>query len=229
MTSASGASSGVRRLREGGRREGYLIPRNHMGKLTTTLLTGAALIALSAASAEAKPVLLDRNGLKVTSSTMHYKTDINGSPITVVTLTLPSETFTGNHSTMYKKTKDLAPGEVWLTLTANGAHCSNATGKNGQKAKFSKDPNARIKAYTYKSPGTHTFFTSQGATGHCTGTLTLYAPAYELKSKTATADTFDGYNAIRFTTTTTTTGTKHKKHENKFEFVAKEPWTINIE
>lgn len=199
-----------------------------MGKLTTTLLTGAALIALSVAPAGAKPALLIKSGLKVVSSTMHYKTDINNPGRTVVTLTLPSETFTGNHSTMYKKTKDLTPGEVWLSLTANGAHCFNATGKNGQKASFTKDHNAKIKAYTYKSPGTHTYFTSKGATGHCTGTLTLYAPAYELKSKTATNDAFDGYDAIRFTTTTTTTGTKHKKNKNRFEFRAKEPWTINI-
>jgi hypothetical protein len=199
-----------------------------MGKLTTNLLTGAALIALSAAPAAAKPVLLIKDGIRVASSTMHYKTNINSPGPTVVTLTLPSETFTGNHSTMYKKTKDLTPGEVWLSLTANGNHCSNATGKNGQKASFTKDMNAKIKAYTYKSPGTHTYFTSKGASGHCTGTLTLYAPAYELKSKTATTDAFDGYDAIRFTTTTTTTGTKHKKHKNKFEFRAKEPWTINI-
>lgn len=200
-----------------------------MYKLTTTLLTGAALIALSAAPALATPALLIKNGIKVASATIHYKTDINDPGRTVITETLPSEAFTGNRSTMYKKTKDLAPGETWLSVTANGKHCFDFTGTSGQKEKFSKDGNAKVAVYTYKSAGTHTFFTSKGATGHCTGTLTLYAPAYELKSKTASNDTFDGYDAVKFTTTTTTTGTKHKKNKNKFELIAKEPWTINIE
>lgn len=201
-----------------------------MNNLMKTLLAGAALTALSAAPALAgsRPVLLVPHGIKVTSGAVHYKTHIQSPGRTVVTLTLPSEAFTGNRSTMYKKTKDLAPGETWLTVTANGQHCSDFTGKVGQKETFSKDKNAKIKAYTYKSPGTHTFFTSNGATGHCTGTLTLYAPAYELKSKTAATDTFDGFDAVRFTTTTTTTGKMHK-NKNRFELRAKEPWTINIE
>jgi hypothetical protein len=200
-----------------------------MNRLTTTLLTGAALIALSAAPtlAISSPVLL-KTGMKGVTGAIHYKTNIHTPGLTVVTETLPSETFTGNHSTMYRKTKNLAPGEVWLTITANGQHCSNFTGGAGQKAKNSKDANAKIAVYTYKSAGTHTFFTSNGATGHCTGTLTIYAPAYELKSKTAMTDAFDGLDAIRFTTTTTTTGTKHRKKKHRFEFIAKEPWTINI-
>jgi hypothetical protein len=201
-----------------------------MGKLTTTLLTGVALIALSAAPALAgfPPVLLAKNGIRGVTGTVHYKTDIHNPGMTVITETLPSETFTGNHSTMYKKTKNLVPGETWLTLTANGQHCYDFTGSSGQKESFSKDANAKIAAYTYKSAGTHTYFTTNGATGHCTGTLTLYAPAYELKSKIATRDAFDGYDAVKFTTTTTTTGTKHKKKKHKFELKAKEPWTINI-
>lgn len=199
-----------------------------MYNLTKTLLAGAALVALSAAPAVSKPALLVPHGIKVVSGMVHHKTNISNPGRTVLTLTLPSETFTGNHSTMYRKTKNLSPGETWLTLTANGQHCSNLTGLNGQKARFSKDHNARIKAYTYKSPGTHTYFTSNGATGHCTGTLTLYAPAYELKNATAATDSFDGLDTIRLTTTTTSTGTKHKKTKNRFQLTAREPWTINI-
>lgn len=201
-----------------------------MNSLMKTLLAGAALTALSSAPALAAhgPVLLVPHGIKVTSGTVHYKTSIQTPGRTVVTLTLPSETFTGNRSTMYKKTKNLFPGETWLTVTANGQHCSDFTGKVGQKISFSKDKNAKIKAYSYKSPGTHTFFTSNGATGHCTGTLTLYAPAYELKSKTAATDSFSGYDAVRFTTTTTTTTNMHR-NKNRFELRAREPWTINIQ
>lgn len=201
-----------------------------MDRLTTTLLAGAALIAFSAAPtlAVSRPALLIHNGNRAVSGTLHYKTDVHNPGRTVATLTLPSETFTGNRSTMYRKTKNLTPGETWLTVTSKGQHCSDFTGSHGQKESFSKDHNAKIKAYTYKSPGTHTFYTSKGATGHCTGTLTLYAPAYELKSRSATTDAFDGYDAVKFTTTTTTTGTMHKKKKHKFEDRAKEPWTINI-
>jgi len=199
-----------------------------MNKLTTTLLAGAALTALTAAPVLAKPALLIHNGVKVVTATLHYKTDVQNPGRTVITETLPSEVFTGNRSTMYKKTKNLTPGETWLTVTSKGEHCFDFTGATGQKETFSKDSNARIKAYSYKSAGTHTFFTTNGATGHCTGTLTLYAPAYELKSQTAATDSFDGFDTVKFTTTTTTTGTKHKQKKNKFELRAKEPWTINI-
>jgi hypothetical protein len=199
-----------------------------MDKLTTTLLAGAAIAALSAAPVLAKPALLIHNGIKVVTATIHYKTDVQNPARTVITETLPSEVFTGNRSTLYKKTKNLTPGETWLSVTAQGKHCFDFTGTSGQKETFSKDSNAKVKAYTYKSVGTHTFFTTKGATGHCTGTLTMYAPAYELRSKIAATDSFDGFDAVKFTTTTTTTGTKHRQKKHRFELRAKEPWTINI-
>ena len=187
-----------------------------MDKLTTTLLTGAAMGALSVAPAMATtshhPMLAVKtsHGAISVRGNFHSKTDVHTPGVTRYTYTFPTTfKFTGNESTMYKNTVDLQ-GIVWYTVSSGG-HCVNLP---GQKAHAIKDPDAKIKMHTSK---VHVTLSA------CTGTLTFYGPAYRLNNKNASSDTFQWLDKVRFTTTST--GGKVNKYEDK----AVANWDITID
>src|SRR5215469_2708826 len=185
-----------------------------MDKLTTTLLTGAALGALSVAPAMATthhPMLAVRtaHGAMTVRGIVHSKTSIHTPGVVKYTFTFPTTfKFTGNESTMYKNPIDLQ-GIAWYTVSSGG-HCVDIP---GQKAHAILDPNAKIKMHTSKAHIT---------VSACTGTLTFYGPAYRLNNKNASSDTFKWLDKVRYTTTST--GGAVTKHTN----TAVANWAITI-
>ncbi|MBV9571867.1 MAG: hypothetical protein JO056_11560 [Alphaproteobacteria bacterium] len=194
-----------------------------MDKLTTTLLTGAALTAFAAAPAAAggwhlpkhmpKMAVMTAKGAIVIGDKKHQKTLVaNGShhPSTFTfTFTYYSTNFTFAASTAYKTPKQLG-GFAWYTVSSGG-HCVNFV---PQKAKaVALGGNGKAKVTTFKSHVT---------IGSCTGTLTFYSPQYTLKSKVATSSNVDLNDIAQvktsYTTTTTTAGGKHKKHKHKNKY-----------
>lgn len=158
-----------------------------MDNLTKTLLTGAAVSALAAVPAMAGvhlAVSQGHNGLRLAGST-HYKSSFAPTKATNVTQTV-TYTFTGHESTMYHKAVLLGHPNGWITETSGmPGVCQTIP---GQKAKASKDPHAKIKAY---AASTHvTVASTTGGFPGCTGTVLQYQPKYTLKDKNATQDTF---------------------------------------
>jgi len=102
------------------------------------------------------------------------------------------------------------PGGTWFTVTSGG-HCASVP---GQKIHATKDPHARIKVYTSKK---------HLSLSICTGTLTLYGPAYRLNDKNATTDSFRFSDEEKYTTTSS--GGKKHKYDKTFVNV----WDITID
>jgi len=194
-----------------------------MDKLTTTLLTGAAMSALSVvpALAGAHPMMAVKtaHGAISMKGNTHYKTGIHNPGRTVFTVTFGNFTYTGARSTLYHKTVDVGPPFVWYTVSTGG-HCVNY---HFQHPKATKSTVAKIKVYTTKI---HTTVHTTNGETVCSGTLTFYGPSYELKSMTATMDSFQMNDGAYFTTTTTTTGTKHKKKKHKYDEVGRENFKL---
>jgi len=195
-----------------------------MDKLTTTLLTGAALGALSFVPAVAGQshhpmlALLTKDGAVTVKGLSHFKTSMYNAGTkkytTIYTYTTKGgfgslgggKTWhdTGSEAELYKQTVDLTGAVIFYTITAGG-HCADAP---NQSAKITGKPsNGKGSVYSVKS---------KVNLGVCTGTLTFYGPAYELKSKTATQDNESFTDTAKDTVTTTTTGTKHKHNKYKF-------------
>ena len=188
-----------------------------MHNLTKTLLLGAAGSALAVApSLAAAPHLVravpTAHGLVFKTGSVHFKTPVTpkcNKANTKCKTIFPNGTLTvtGNRSTMYLTFKKLGGGETWLT--SDGAHhCVTYP----SKARASKDVNATIKKYSFKSHVTIT----QG-TFHCTGTLTFYAPNYELTNNSISQDTFKWNDTIKF-----------KSGSTYYTWIAQQKYTVNI-
>ncbi|HEY3638104.1 MAG TPA: hypothetical protein VGK90_08110 [Rhizomicrobium sp.] len=196
-----------------------------MDSLTKTLLTGAAVSAFAVAPAVAgqahgpRLAMLTNHGVVALKGTVHSKTVVKTPGTTKITSVFTYTTRggfgsqgggktwqdAGNETALYKQTAALTGAVIFYTVTAGG-HCADAP---DQKAKITGKPtNGKGSVYSTK------VFAS--IPGTCTGTLTYYGPAYELKSKTATSDNEGFTDTAKDTVTTTTTGTKHK--HNKFKF-----------
>ena len=195
-----------------------------MDSLTKTLLTSAALSALSVAPAMAAtqshhPMLslLTKNGAITLKGDSHFKSALHVGGAIKSTINYTATTCggfgtygcgktwhaTGNESTLYKKTVDLATAVIFYEVSAGG-HCVDY---QPQAQKITAKPtNGKASLYSVKQ---HVTLSS------CTGTLTYYGPAYELKSKTATSDSEAIKDYLTDTYTTTTTGKKHKKKKHE--------------
>jgi hypothetical protein len=185
------------------------MPRTFEGKhqmsFTKTLLAGAALTALTAATASAgamPSIHLAGNGhakaIHLKSTSMgHQKTHIpqqGKGPSYTVTFTFPgsfsASTALGNPI--------LLPHYAWYSP-------STCTEPSPQKMKYTKDSHAKIK----KSSST-------GSISGCTGTtFTFYGGSYTLKDKNATSDNFTGTLSVK--AKNNSTGYNLKLIEN-FEF-----------
>lgn len=200
-----------------------------MDTLTKGLLAGTAVSALAVVPALAgqlhHPMLamLTKNGAISLNGNSHFKSVVHTGGVSKTTINYTYTTCagfgsggcgktwhdTGNESTLYHKTVDLTGAVIFYTITAGG-HCADYP---GQKQKITAKP-THGKGTVYSSKAHETL-------SSCTGTLTFYGPAYELKSKTSTTDSeaFKDYLTDKYTTSTTTTGTKHKKHKHKHELI----------
>ncbi|HEX3431547.1 MAG TPA: hypothetical protein VHT03_11735 [Rhizomicrobium sp.] len=184
-----------------------------MQSLTKTLLLGAAGSALAVAPAIAgAPHLLrvipTANGLVFKTGATHYKTPTAtkcNSAGTKCKTTFPngSVAYTGHESTMYLNFKKLGGGETWYSYTNGVCHTYPS------KAKASRDANATIKKYTIKQHVT---------LSKCSGTLTYYAPKYELTNSTVSQDKFKWNDTIKF-----------KSGSKYYTWIAIQKYTVNIQ
>lgn len=149
---------------------------------TKTLLAGAAISVLSAASAFAGAMPEIHLASTLASKAIHLKSSNIGHSKTQVsqpggknnyTVTI---TFTGqlSVSSAYKN-PILLPAYTWY----NSNDCTSAT---KEKIKYTKPSAGKVKKVT-----------STGSIAGCTGvTFTFYGGAYVLKDKNATSDAFTG-------------------------------------
>lgn len=155
---------------------------------TKTLLAGAALSALTAATATAGAMpnihLASNPHAKAihlkASSVGHQKTRIphqgKGGPSYTVTFT-----FSGSFSTKTAlKNPIVLPAYAWYSP-------STCTEPSPQKMKYTKDSHATIKKST-----------STGSISGCTGTVfTFYGGTYSLSDKKAKSDSFTGKLSVK--------------------------------
>src|SRR5207237_498523 len=128
------------------------------------------------------------NGLVFKTGSVHFKTPVTphcNKAGTKCKTIFPNGTitYTGNRSTMLNTFKKLPGGETWYTVVSG--HCVTYP----SKAKASADANATIKKYAFKS-----HVTLSG----CTGTLTFYAPKYELTNNSISQDNFKWNDTVKF-------------------------------
>jgi len=154
-----------------------------MNKLTMVLLASSAIAVVASAPGMAAVHMVgsNNNALVLENGSTHNKTTFNKSPYNTKTYTnvtsTSNRTYTGHKSTLYKKKVDL--GHVgWLTYTNGKTVCHSIP---GQKAKASKDKNAKIKGKLVQ-----TFVSGS----KCKGTVSQFDVNYELKNKKVAQDKF---------------------------------------
>jgi len=155
-----------------------------MDKITTTLLSGAAIGVLAVPALAAPNMHISGvHALNVKYLGVHSKTRIHDPKVQHVTSTL---TFSAalNESTAYKNAITLW-GEGWFSRTGTSSTSKCITAPN-ETAKFQKTSHAKVKPVA--TTGTVSI------PGYCAANAgqTFYGPQYTLKDKNATGDSFTG-------------------------------------
>ena len=227
-----------------------------MEKLTTTLLTGAAMSALAVAPATAgghhfvvnRLVAKTAKGVIVLNNIPFKKTMLPGKVKYTYTCTwtthlgcysasfysryktyygLGANVFdsSGARSTWLKQVHDLPLADTW----ESGA-CTYHSASNKETCYFRDSPNSkwkatpkashgRVKAYSQTTHRSYHYTYSTGFVINEYTTLTWRGPAYELRSSTASSDSFTWNNSTHTTYTYTCTNSKGKKKMCKEEFI----------
>lgn len=167
---------------------------------TKTLLAGAALCALCAAPALARTapsIHLATSGFDSPSKLVHVKSNAGADKTGHLTLTY---SFSASLSSADYK----VPVQFIQYTWQDTATCIPPANEGMKITKSKKDMTAKIGVGT-----------STGPTSACpSSTFTFYGPLYELKSKTATSDSFKAALVA--------------KHYSGYNDTLNEDWTVNI-
>jgi hypothetical protein len=203
-----------------------------MDKLTTALLTGAAMTALSVAPAMAGSTHQHQHALipvgqhpglaMIVKGVAHYKTPTSKPGEVDYTFTYSTTfNFSGARSTMLEQVKDLGPGVLWYSYSsACGSTACTYHFFDSPKQKWkAKDPNAKIKAFSSFLVTQFHFTTTYGFKYNYYTTFTYRGPAYELENASISSDNFVWHDNVKFTTSYTTS-VKHKLKKTKYDYTA---------